>query len=153
VIEVFVSFTKGTELARLERTLEAWDLPGLEPIAIQCGLRKFEIHRRVTAENVSRGTYVLADLDFGPVEEEFAEIAEGVIASQADAGLIECGEFVVVCRKGVITRWPAQVSPAYRPEHQEAYQLVGYKAISCPTLHCRQLAVSSPLSSVTAKPH
>ena len=154
MIEVFVAFTKGTDIARLERTLEAWDLSGLEPIAIQCGLHKFEIHRRVTAENVSRGTYILADLDYGPLEEEFGDIATRAIAAAPDVGMILPERLVaaVVCRKGIITHWPTPMTATYHTEHQKAYERLGYKTITCPLIHCRPLVGSLPSLSGTGKP-
>lgn len=169
-MEVFIGYTKGTDIARLEQTLEAWDLPGLEPAAIQCGLRKFDIHRRVAAENVSRGTYVLSLLGFGPVEESFADLAAQALAENPKAGMIEVPNVtpvnplaggilhvdvpVVVCRKGLITHWVQPLSEReelWENAHRTSYRNAGYEVISCPLIHFQALAVSLPSSSGTAK--
>lgn len=153
MIEVFIAFTPGVNATKLERTLEAWNLPGLEPVAIQCGLKKFELHRRVTAENVSKGDYILADIDYGPLEEEFGVIAEKLLAENPDAGLLkpDLGSCTLkvhgtvdICRKGIITHWPTPQSASYDKEHSEAYQRVGFRTILCPMIHYHPLAESLP---------
>lgn len=155
MIEVFVSFTRHTKIKELEDTLIAWDKPGLEPVAIQVQFQpsKAEIHRRVTAENISRGDYILSIVGYGPVEEDFGKVTEKLLAEQPEVGLIEpkcivptyTEGNVVVCRKGVVTQW---IKPSGSQEsdilhasaHERSVSLAGYKVISlCPTLHYRPL--------------
>jgi hypothetical protein len=147
LIEVFVAFTRESNISDLEKTLEAWNLPGLEPIAIQIKQgKKFELHRRVTAESVSRGTYILSDMMFGPCEVKFAELAEQALGDNPDAGMIIPNGIVMarVCRKGIITHWPTPRTVTYTEEHAEAYKHAGYKVIPCPSIHCLPLAESLP---------
>lgn len=125
--------------------MNGWDLPGLEPVAIQVKAGpKFELHRRVTAESVSRGTYILAEIGSIPIEEEFAKIATEALAE--DVGIVLPGGFrsAIICRKGVITHWPTPRTSSYVAEHNEAYSRLGYKTISCPLIHCRPLVESLP---------
>lgn len=146
MIEVFVAFSKMSSMRDLEMTLESWDQPGMEPVAIQVKPGKFELHRRVTAENIARGNYILAKMGSGPVEENFGELAEQFLRDHEDAGVVmlEPGSEVMICRRGVITHWPQPRTVSYACEHGEAYEFVGYKAYRCATLHYRQLAASLP---------
>jgi hypothetical protein len=146
MMEVFVAFTKGSNVKELEQTLEAWERPGLEPVAIQVGATKFELHRRVTAESIAKGDYVLTSLGYGPVEPEFGALAEKALEQAPDAGLILPGGMTnaVICRKGVLTHWPTLRTISYIAEHKQAYSHVGYKTISWPAIHCQALAGSLP---------
>lgn len=159
MIEVFVAFTKGVDPARLERTLEAWNIPGLEPVAIQCGLKKFELHRRVTAENISHGPYILAAMDYGPVEEDFWAWADQELLDHPLVGLfliedihtlgkpVRChNPEIVMCRKGVITHWPQPQTDSYGLEVMETCKALGIETQLCRTIHYRRLAESLPLS-------
>jgi hypothetical protein len=146
MIEVFVGFTKESPFKELEQTLEAWDLPGLEPVAILVKPEKFELHRRVTAEKISLGDYIVATLGYGPDEEEFGDIAERELRRNPNVGMILPDGLLtaVVCRKGIVTHWPTPRSVSYNEEHIQAYERVGFKVILCPTIHCRLLAESLP---------
>lgn len=153
MIEVFVAYTGETDVKELERTLEAWKLPALEPVAIELKSKKFELHRRVTAENMSRGDYILCDLGYGPREEDFGARAGKALLEYPEAGMIASGRSsapgwdfhrVVICRKGVISHWPTPTSKDYRREHREAYTFKGYRIIVCPTIHYRLLTASWP---------
>jgi hypothetical protein len=154
MIEAFVAFTKDHDIKELEKTLEAWALPGIEPAAIEVKGKKYELHRRVTAENLATGNYILVDIGYGPVEENFGELAIQELAKRKEVGLIgawRTGQThtgqpnsVVVCRKGVITHWPQPQSEFYIQEHVEAYRFAGYKTFLCSTLHYHQLNASLP---------
>lgn len=167
MIEVFVSYTPGTDIGRLGQTLDAWDLEGLEPNAIQCGLKKFEIHRRVSAENVSRGTYVITRVGCGPVEDNFAALVEEFFAKDSNLGMIvpACEEkdwtsgSVAICRKGVVKQWVHPLSNMaadvlWSNAHRTSVRNAGFKVIDkCPTIHYRLLAGSLPSSCGTGTPH
>lgn len=146
MLEVFVAYTKGSKIEELEATLNSWELDGLEPVAIECGLKKFEITRRVTAENLSRGDYILAGLGVAPVEEDFGKRAEKFLAEHPTVGLVELpsGMDVFVCRKKVVDKWPMPRTESYMKEHREAYELKGFAATICPLIHYRQLVGSLP---------
>lgn len=159
MIEVFIAFDRHDSIASLEHTLTAWELPGLSPGAIHMQRksgqrRKYELLRRVSAENIARGHYILAELGFGPVERNFGELAEKELSERQDVGLFgawrvgqtahEIPNSVVICRKGVVTHWPPPVTHTYIQEHLQAYQFVGYKTFLCSTLHYRPLSVSLP---------
>lgn len=159
VLEVFIAFTRETDVKELKRTMEAWNLDGLEPVAIQCGLpaAKFEMHRRVTAENLSINDYVLAGLGCEPVEDDFGELAETALRENHKVGLIEPGCVgtdwvsgrVVICRRGVIKRWvdphgSQEADVLHANAHRQSYRLAGYERMECKTIHYRLLNGSSP---------
>lgn len=146
MLEVFIAYTKGSNIAELETALNSWDREGLEPVAIECGLKKFEIIRRVTAENLSLGDYILAEIGVAPVEEDFAARAEKFLAEHPAVGLVELasGPDVFVCRKKIVDKWPTPRTESYLKEHREAYQLKGFEATLCPQIHYRRLVGSLP---------
>lgn len=154
MLEVFVAFTRDTDLKELARTMEAWDLEGMEPVAIQCALKKFEIHRRITAENLSRDNYLLVDLGNEPVEPDFGALAEKAMLTHKDVGLMglwrsgqtvkEVPNSVVICRKGAIEKWPEPRTGTYIQEHAEACRLAGWNVFLCSSIHYRRLNGSSP---------
>ena len=120
----------------LEKTLEAWDKGDTEPIAIECTARKYEIHRRVTAENLASGDYVLADIGYGPAVPDFGKVAAELLEKHPKAGIIGQGtkglpKNVMICRKGIVDKWPAPRTQFYLTEHVEAYKIKGYKAFLC----------------------
>src|SRR5258708_16301139 len=150
MIEVFVAYTRDSEIEKLEKTLEAWDKSGMEPVAIEIKpVKKFGLYRCVTAESTSRGDYILADLGYGPFEEDFGAIAEEEFAKREHIGLLgawpvggpgpEIPRTVVLCRKGIITKWPTPRTDSYLKEHVEAYRFAGYSAALCATLHFHPL--------------
>lgn len=154
MLEVFVAFTRGTNLKDLEKNLEAWNQRELEPVAIQCALKKFELHRRITAENLARDNYILADMGNAPVEENFGALAMEELAKHKDVGLMgvwrtgqtarEIPNSVIICRKGVIEKWPTPRTETYIQEHVEACRLAGYKTFLCSAIHYRRLTESLP---------
>lgn len=144
-MEVFIAYTKHDRISELEKTLIAWDEGDTEPVAIECNSKKFQIHRRVTAENLATGDYVLADIGYGPAVKDFAKVARELLEKHPKAGLIGQGtagtpHSVVICRKGIVDKWPTPQSETYIPEHAEAYRLKGYKPLLCQQRLYRQLA-------------
>jgi hypothetical protein len=62
-MEVFVGYTADAEFQRLSLTLDCWDACGFEVAAIECKADKYEIARRVAADNLATEPhYILADL-------------------------------------------------------------------------------------------
>lgn len=157
MLEVFIAFTREHNLDDLEKTLEAWEKPGLEPVAIEVKPNKFELHRRVTAENLAAGNYVVAGVGTGPVEENFGELAEQALTDNPKVGLIKpacaVSEWVSgrvsICRKGIITHWiqpqgSQEADVLWASAHEKAYRHVGYEVLDCRTIHYRPLVVYSP---------
>src|SRR5882724_2434202 len=64
IMEVFIGFTKDDDFTLLQQTLERWDAcANVNLAAIQCDVKKFEIARRVAADNMAKcNHYILADL-------------------------------------------------------------------------------------------
>lgn len=156
-MEVFIAYTLESSLADLGATLDLWEKAGLEPVAIECKKKKFEMIRRVTAENISRADYILASVGSAPVEEDFAELAQKALDENKTAGLITIGCIdpdwvsgrVAICRKGVITHWiqpkgSQEADVLYASAHAQAYRHAGYEAIECHQIHYRRTNKSLP---------
>jgi hypothetical protein len=150
-MEVFVGYTKLTSIDELGATLNAWDIEGFEPVAIQCTAAKYELFRRITAERLSTGDYILSDLGCHPMEDGFAESAQRTLDDNPDVGLVGVLREgantkvntlpfgVVICRKGVVDKWPDKKSLTYVQEHAKAYELKGYRSMICADLHYRRM--------------
>lgn len=158
MMEAFVAYAIETlSVDDLEATLEAWNIDGLEPVAIELKLKKFELIRRVTAENISRGDYVLASIGCAPVESNFADLAEKVLIDHPKVGLIipQCvapewvSGRVTICRKGIIKHWfqpkgSQESDVLYANMHAQVCRLAGYETMECKTIHYRPLSASLP---------
>lgn len=73
--EVFVAYTRDTNVRELRDTLEAWDIEGeYEPIAIAIGHKtnpeKHDLVRIVAAEGIAKGDYIIANLGTRPGDTE-----------------------------------------------------------------------------------
>src|ERR1700756_2523261 len=68
--EVFIAFTKTSNIMELQSTMVAWDTDEYEPIGIQVQAHRFDIQRMVAAEGMSKSTYILADLGSRPDRKE-----------------------------------------------------------------------------------
>lgn len=130
--------------ADLAATLEAWEkVPEAEPVAIQVPRKKYEIIRRVTAENMAKGDYILCDLGCVPTVDDVAAISKQYFSQDEKVGMILFGKGsgVRVCRKGIVEKWPKKESLNYQKEHEIAYAIEGYTVLKCPTLSYRRLGV------------
>jgi len=142
-VEIFIAYTKDSLIKDLTNTLEAWDkIPNAEPIAIEVPAKKYEIIRRVTAENMAKGNYILCDLGCVPNQEDVVERAEKMLQDEK-IGMLKCkpGGGIRICRKGIVEKWPTYVGGSYDDEHGSAYRLEGYLVSVCPTLAYRRLNV------------
>jgi hypothetical protein len=125
----------------LEATLLAWDkVPEAEPMAIEVPVKKYELVRRVTAENICKGNYILCDIGCVPVHETAVNICEMVFETNPKVGILYFMPHgkVRACRKGVIEKWPMRRTDSYSNEHEQAYAIEGYSAQTWPTLLYRQ---------------
>ena len=64
--EVFIAFTKTSNIRQLERTMDAWDTEEYEPVGIQVQAAQFDKLRAVAAEGMAKGDYLIADLGSKP---------------------------------------------------------------------------------------
>jgi hypothetical protein len=69
-IEVFIAFTKMSNIHELRKTFNDWDRPGYEPVGIQVQANQFDKLRRVTAEGMARDDYIIADLGTKPEDQK-----------------------------------------------------------------------------------
>jgi hypothetical protein len=69
-IEVFIAFTRNSNIAELQATLFAWDRPGYIPVGIQVQAAHFEKQRLVAAEGLAKADYILADLGTKPGDQK-----------------------------------------------------------------------------------
>lgn len=141
-MDIFIAFTKQSNVHELDETLEAWEKVDLaEPAAIECPVSKFEIARRVCAENLASGDYILCDIGYIPTYPSFIHYAERLLKENPKVGMFQMKGGVYICRKGVVDKWPVKKSSFYIPEHVLAYRRKGYEVLPCPQVYCRRLGV------------
>lgn len=123
--------------------METWEKYGAVPNAIRCrGDEKFEITRRVAADNLAKEPYyLLADLGCIPESKTVSKIQARVALLEDDIGLIglaernQSGEFndvpcgVRVCRKNFIQKWMSKVTANYDEEHAACARMEGKVAL------------------------
>lgn len=142
-MQVFVAYTKQSSIHELAQTLEAWEkIDYAEPAAIECPKTRFELYRRISAEHLSTGDYILCDLGYVPTYPDFIIYAERLLREATKVGMFNMKGGIFICRKGIVDKWPVKKSDFYIPEHVQAYKLKGYEVNSCPQIHCRRLSVS-----------
>jgi hypothetical protein len=140
MMEVFIAFTTDDDFSVLESTLESWaKLVGEDNvIATQCDRRgKFQIDRRIVAEEKSTGPYyILADLGCVMDQEnmacasrrmKFVDDSVGMIGLRPDPmdamAEINNPEGVRICKKGAVQKWLAQSTDDYNAEHAASVKL------------------------------
>ena len=147
-MEVFLFMSMDDEAPLMEHTLYAWEsIDYAFPVSlVKVRQHKFEVERRVLADKMANDThYVLADI--GCVPEDGRALlgimgrikpTEGMVGfSSADVNGIPAG--IRVCRKGVVQKWPSQISDDYNLEHMHAVKSAGYEVTICPTTFRRLL--------------
>lgn len=143
-MQVFIAYTEKSLIGDLTRTLYAWDrVQKSEPVAIQVPEKKYELIRRVTAENMSEGDYILADIGCVPNSELVVKEISAILEGDEKVGMIQFSPegAVRACRKGIIEKWPQNKSGLYQQEHEQAYLTEGYKVSKWPSLRYRRLDV------------
>lgn len=128
-----------------EQTLYAWEpIEYAFPVnVIQCKKSKFEVERRVMADRMAQDThYALVDL--GCVPEDRRALLGIVGRMKSEEGMVGfAGSHIPtgirIVRKGIVAKWPPQVTENYDVEHMQAIQQAGYKVTICPTTYRRIL--------------
>lgn len=146
MMEVFIAFSEGTDVRELEKTMEAWDRhQEADVVGIKVPARKYQTYRRLSAEMMARGNYIIADLGCIPVETNFIEYSERYLAKHKKVGMVRAqpGYGVDICRKGIVQKWPIRETATYNEEHKKAYELAGYEVKLCDKLHYRRLETAS----------
>lgn len=136
-MEVFIAYTNDSLISDLTRTLEAWDkIEMVEPIAIEVPVKKYELIRRVTAESMASGDYILCDLGCVPNSQLTTKEIKEIFKKQEKVGMIRFSPngAVRACRKGIVERWPSYRGGSYESEHERAYSMEGYTTPKWPTL-------------------
>lgn len=102
---------------------------------------KFEIQRRVVADNLAKGRfYILADLGCVPDDApnpDFMEPVDGIVGFSPGVGGVPTGARII--QKGAVTRWPQKSTPSYDKEHVVAMELAGKRVRVCPSISCKQI--------------
>jgi hypothetical protein len=109
--------------------MEAWDaLDGAEVVGLKVDkASKYQLIRRISAENMAKGNYILADFGCVPSDDSFITKAERYLKKYPKLGMIVSrGGGVAVCRKGVVDKWLPNETGTYVTEHENAYKLKGY---------------------------
>ena len=132
-MEVFLAFCDLNDVPLLEKTADAWEEAGFEPVGLQIkNRRKFEMFRRIVADEKAEGTeYLLADLGcviHDPADKEKLVLGKNVGMAGLKGGfesLIPCG--VRLCSKGAVRKWEPQITDTYDVEHARAIKNAGKK--------------------------
>jgi hypothetical protein len=163
-MEVFIGFTKDDDFTLLQQTLERWDAcENVTIAAIQCDPKKFEIARRVAADNMAKcNYYILADLGcvlvdwkaLADIEERLSGKDEALIglaikklftAEDAKDAEKNNGQEpptgVRICRKNAVEKWLPKVTGTYDREHVESVKLAGGLVGICPDIFYKHLQV------------
>ncbi len=153
-MEVFIGFTKDDDFNLLQQTLESWDAcANVHLAAVQCDPKKFEIARRVAADNMAKcDYYILADLGcvldnleaLEGIEERLAGMNEALIGLFAAGG--DCAPQsptgVRICRKNAVEKWLPKTTDTYDREHVESVKLAGGLVGLCPDILYKRLGVT-----------
>jgi hypothetical protein len=131
LIECFIGYTDKHSLYELKATLEFWDAMGdVIPIAIRCRQSRYEMDRRVAAENVAKGDYILCDLNYGPEDGNTVSTALSLLRNKRKkVGMVLVNPGIRLCRKGAIARWPQKSTSDYNEEHRQAFEFAGYSVV------------------------
>jgi hypothetical protein len=154
-MEVFVAYTKDDDFNALKQTLEYWGrVPGVEPAMIQFPRAKYEIGRRVAADNLSTDQYyILADLgcilnseaDMKRIEERLKDEDAALIGLSNIAGNILLPDpppaGVRICRKGAVEKWLPKVTVHYNQEHRDSVRLSQQKVTTWHDIFYKHLPV------------
>lgn len=142
-MDVFVGYTPMSDIDELGKTLFEWEAIGdSSPAAIQCPSSKYELYRRVAAENLSVDDYILAEIGCVPTDKKFIAYATRMLKDNPQVGMFLMEPGIAICRRKVIEKWPTKKSHFYIPEHKQAYQLAGYEVEICKEAYSRRLSVS-----------
>lgn len=78
-LEVFIAYSlTKTPISKLGTTLEAWDMPDYEPVAIQVKDPTNEKLVHVAAEAIAKGDYIIAPLGSKPPDGKFHKKGQGI---------------------------------------------------------------------------
>lgn len=119
----------------------AWEkVPDCEPIAIEVPVKKFELIRRVTAENVATDNYILCDLGYVTKDDNIAKFSEEILDRETFTGMLKLTG-MRICKKGVVERWSSYKSGSYDAEHEEAYKREGYEVKVCTKIKTTRIGI------------
>ena len=149
-MEVFLFVSSNDEMKLLEHTMLAWEkIDYAFPVnVVQLPQHRFEIKRRVTADEMAQDShYVLCDLGCVLEEQRGLLGIMGHIKPQDGMVGFLCPEpylrpypsGIRIIRKGLVKKWPEQITNHYDQEHAAAIKAAGYKVSFCPTTFKRLL--------------
>lgn len=141
MIECFITFFDDMQAQLVLDTANRWlKCKDAHPTIIQVPEDGYEVKRRAWADNLAKtDIYLLIDLCCVPAMPQLIQTIESRFKKLGMAGLTlrdgnpdnnSYPSGVRVCRKGVIEKWPAQVTENYDQEHAEAIRQAG-KRVEC----------------------
>src|SRR5260370_24355860 len=144
MIEVFLSFLDECQAQLLVDTAERWrKCLDAYPTIIQIPEQGFEIKRRVLADKLAKtDPYIIADILCVPAQPKFIQSISERFKKEGMVGLGMVGDTdkpkyptgVRVCRKGIIEKWPTQITEEYDQEHAEAIRSAGKRVEMWPDI-------------------
>ena len=109
-------------------------------MAIKCPAKNWDFVRRVTAENLAAGDYVLCDLGYGPADDRFIKNARRLLDENPKMGIVDA-QHAIVIRKGVVDKWVSSDGKSYSLQHAASMGFKGYTVERWPELECKALNV------------
>lgn len=135
-MEVFIAFHSEDQAIPMLDSAKRWaKCKGALPNIIQVPEHGFEIKRRVLADNLAKEDYyILADMLCVPGDKYLIKHIKKAVKENPDVNLFGLTEKdgngntyfltkssgVRVCKKGVVEKWPQQVTNDYDSEHAHA---------------------------------
>lgn len=134
-MEAFVAYSDDEQIPILYDTMESLSsIGGIEPVGIKAPDDKYELFRRITADNMAKEKFYLL-CDLGYVLPEFSIVSvERRLAFAEQYGLIGIGisgeelkipTGIRFCQKGVVEKWLPKRTANYDQEHVDSVRLGG----------------------------
>lgn len=142
--EVFICFHSEDQAVLVLDTAERWrKTKGAYPTIIQCPEKDFEIKRRMLADKLAKtDPYIIADICCVPAMPDFIDTVQKMFGENDGlVGLQDCSpnsffdgtpDGIRVCRKGIVDKWPKQVTNNYNKEHMQAVSKQGKNVATWP---------------------
>ena len=142
MIEVFLCFHSEDKAIQLLDTAERWrKTKGAYPTIIQVPEEGFEIKRRMLADKLSKDDiYIIADILCVPAMPKFIQTVKQRFINLGMAGInyrgfnepLKYPTGIRVCKKGLVEKWPQQITKTYDKEHAEAIRSTGSRVETWP---------------------
>lgn len=134
-MEAFVAYNDDEQIPILYDTMESLSsIHGIEPVGIKAPEDKYELFRRITADNMANDKfyllcdlgYVLPELDTETIQKRLAFAEQyGLIGIGISGEELKIPSGIRFCQKGIVEKWLPKRTPSYDQEHVDSVRLGG----------------------------